>query len=800
MKNKLFLVIVLLTFLTGTQVHPETKIAVVAYSKTVPHNSDIHITGQGNALGNWQRMIPMEKISRNRWRFIISAKTGDTLQFKFTRGSWRTEAADSMGMEYFNFMHVVKTDTTLSYNIPHWRDEAQHKVFITEERLKNKSGYVEIYEGWKYFFGDDSVFADPQYNDSAWKSISTPLLNKEEFNKMGWKWPGRLWYRNHIVIDSLLINKPLGINFFNTGAAEIYLDGRLLYKFGNIGNSASDEKTYFDRIPRSIIFADSTNHILAVRFSNFDIKDQLTYNAPVGFLAVIGDINTLIADRINIGREVTVHQMGFGAFILAFALVHLLLFVFYPRSKENLYYSIALLSFVAVIYSGAQTYFATTVWSSISMTVVNSVAIQVSLIFGLLTVYSSSHKKLPGQFIIFLIISALFILHTIALPADLWQPYIDYGFYIYALITTFEIFRVEIKALRDKQTKGWEWLVGLGVIFAILFITYQILINLGIAPPLFGINLVYVYGIVILAITMSVHLSKRISSTNKNLEEQLNQVKELSRITLEHERRAKDEEIARKLLEADNERKTKELEEARKLQYAMLPRKVPPVPELDIAVYMKPAAEVGGDYYDFKYDNEGNLIVAVGDATGHGMKAGTLVATIKGLFTAESFHTDILTFLNKCNLIIRDMQLGNLFMAMMVAKIHTNSGISMSFSSAGMPPALIYRAKTKDVEEHRILGLPLGGSFTQLGGYYSKKETLLSSGDILLLMSDGFPELFNKEKEILDYDKAREIFCRIAAENHSSSVVIDELLIEANKWMNGADQQDDITFVVIRVK
>ena len=51
----------------------------------------------------------------------------------------------------------------------------------------------------------------------------------------------------------------------------------------------------------------------------------------------------------------------------------------------------------------------------------------------------------------------------------------------------------------------------------------------------------------------------------------------------------------------------------------MLPKKVPSFPNLDIAVYMKPATEVGGDYYDFKYNNNGNLIIAIGDATGHGM-------------------------------------------------------------------------------------------------------------------------------------------------------------------------------------
>jgi serine phosphatase RsbU (regulator of sigma subunit) len=231
----------------------------------------------------------------------------------------------------------------------------------------------------------------------------------------------------------------------------------------------------------------------------------------------------------------------------------------------------------------------------------------------------------------------------------------------------------------------------------------------------------------------------------------------------------------------------------------MLPKKIPPIPNLDIAVFMKPATEVGGDYYDFKYNNNGNpdvtgtgLTIAVGDATGHGMKAGTLVATIKGLFTAEPAQTDILSFFSKCNSMIRDMQLGNLYMAMMIAKI---DGDKMIISSAGMPPALIYRGKTKQVEEIRIQGLPLGGSSDSR---YVKKETSLFSGDTLLLMSDGFPELFNKEKEILDYHKAKEIFCSVA--ELPSKKIVEELNYAAEKWMDGANQQDDITFVVVKVK
>ena len=51
---------------------------------------------------------------------------------------------------------------------------------------------------------------------------------------------------------------------------------------------------------------------------------------------------------------------------------------------------------------------------------------------------------------------------------------------------------------------------------------------------------------------------------------------------------------------------------------------------------MRTATEVGGDYYDFHLADDGALTVAVGDATGHGARAGTMVTVIKSLFTAEA--------------------------------------------------------------------------------------------------------------------------------------------------------------------
>ena len=108
---------------------------------------------------------------------------------------------------------------------------------------------------------------------------------------------------------------------------------------------------------------------------------------------------------------------------------------------------------------------------------------------------------------------------------------------------------------------------------------------------------------------------------------------------------------------------------------------------------------------------------------------------------------------------------------------------------------MIYRAKTKTVEELVIKGMPLGAF---LGFPYQQLKTEFSPGDTALFMTDGFPELFNPQDETLDYPRAMDIFRSVA---HSTpEKIIEHLVDEANIWANGRQQDDDLTFVVLKFK
>jgi serine phosphatase RsbU (regulator of sigma subunit) len=248
----------------------------------------------------------------------------------------------------------------------------------------------------------------------------------------------------------------------------------------------------------------------------------------------------------------------------------------------------------------------------------------------------------------------------------------------------------------------------------------------------------------------------------------------------------------RQELEAENEIRAKELEEARQLQLSMLPQALPQLGRLEIAACMKPAAEVGGDYYDFHLSDDGVLTVAVGDATGHGLKAGTVVTAAKSLFNHLAQESEIPAIFQKSSRALKRMNLRPLFMAMAIAKV---KGYQLTFGSAGMPPALVYRAARRVVEEISLRGVPLGSLTTYT---YRELSLGLAPGDVVVLMSDGYPERFNGKNEMLGYGSAKSVLLEIAI--LPPQEIIEVFVKIADKWADGRPQDDDMTFVVIKVK
>jgi serine phosphatase RsbU (regulator of sigma subunit) len=260
-----------------------------------------------------------------------------------------------------------------------------------------------------------------------------------------------------------------------------------------------------------------------------------------------------------------------------------------------------------------------------------------------------------------------------------------------------------------------------------------------------------------------------------------------------HQQRLVEEESARReeavrgqLLKVQYDRTLAELDDAREFQLSMLPSHLPEREDLDFAVEMRTAAEVGGDYYDFR-EHQGALTIAIGDGTGHGAKAGTMVAVMKSLFTALQSH-DLASFLSEASTTIRSMHLGRMSMALTLARIE---GPSLRFAAAGMPPLLHYRSSAGAVVEQISPGAPLG----TIPFPYQDVEMDLEPGDLIVLMTDGLPELPNSDGDPFGYERLSGILAANSA--RTPRQIIDAFLEQATLWRGDCPQNDDLTIIVL---
>lgn len=169
-----------------------------------------------------------------------------------------------------------------------------------------------------------------------------------------------------------------------------------------------------------------------------------------------------------------------------------------------------------------------------------------------------------------------------------------------------------------------------------------------------------------------------------------------------------------------------------------------------------------------------------------------MVTAMKSLFYSFADEPELPPVMNRSSRVLKRMNLRSLFMGLTVAKL---DGHRLRISSAGMPPVLIHRARSRTVEEVFIKAMPLGS----LSNYsYREEEIAISSGDVVVLMSDGFPERFDPAGEMFDYARARHSLAEAAAQ--SAQAIIEHFVKVSEDWANGRPQDDDVTFVVLRVK
>jgi phosphoserine phosphatase RsbU/P len=244
----------------------------------------------------------------------------------------------------------------------------------------------------------------------------------------------------------------------------------------------------------------------------------------------------------------------------------------------------------------------------------------------------------------------------------------------------------------------------------------------------------------------------------------------------------------------------KELEMLRQMQRMILPtsEELDAIEDLDIAGYMEPADEVGGDYYDVLH-TDGLVTIAIGDVTGHGLESGiVMVMTQTAVRTLKEIRElDPVKFLDALNrTIYKNVQRMNSEKNLTLVILTYSEG---RISISGQHEETIVVRKGGQIERVNTMnrGFPIGLD-EEITDFISHTTIELNVGDGVVLYTDGIPEAYNNDKKQYGIEK----LCEVISQNwHNLAEEIKQAIIDDVKGFIGKQKVfDDISLVVLKQK
>ena len=240
--------------------------------------------------------------------------------------------------------------------------------------------------------------------------------------------------------------------------------------------------------------------------------------------------------------------------------------------------------------------------------------------------------------------------------------------------------------------------------------------------------------------------------------------------------------LLRRFLRAQQQREQwrQEIEQARQVQQMLIPEALPHIAGLAIESEYRPAQRVGGDFFQIipESTNDSGLIIA-GDVTGHGLKAGMLVALIVGVIRNEIAHTkDPLLILQALNRTLCERKHAH---ATCLALRIASDGSTTLANAGHMPPYL--NGNELPMEGAMPLGMIEGAAFSVM-------HFQLQLGDVLMLMSDGIAEAQDEHGQLFGFERIGQMLRAATPQEPVSAAAI------ATAAQNFG-QEDDISVLAV---
>ena len=248
------------------------------------------------------------------------------------------------------------------------------------------------------------------------------------------------------------------------------------------------------------------------------------------------------------------------------------------------------------------------------------------------------------------------------------------------------------------------------------------------------------------------------------------------------------------LIKAQKDRMERELQVARQVQENMMPTGlVPGHDECTVAATLRPALEVGGDFFDFFYVDNDRLCFLVGDVSDKGAASGLFMAAAKTLLKTEA--TRAVSTAGIASRVNRELAANNnacMFVTVFLAILDLKTG-AVVFTNAGHdPPYLIRRGQPPEPIAQRH-GLPLG---VYDESEYTEAALVLEPEDLVVVYSDGVTDATNRDREAFGRGRMEALLAD--EEFRTPESAVRGIAEAVSVWEEGTLQTDDVTMLGLK--
>ncbi|MGA7303755.1 MAG: ATP-binding protein [Rhodothermales bacterium] len=432
-----------------------------------------------------------------------------------------------------------------------------HTACLAQDTL-SRSNISNWQPTWRFAGGDDSTWSDPAFDDNGWEMRDASLFNPGIVDSTGWKGIG--WFRARFAVDSSLADLPIAYWISVGGAAEVYLDGKLIDHLGHPGPRLETEQAvrYSTVHPKNGLLPalSSGAHVLAFRVSNIFLSKE--GETEFGFRISFGEVDDMAARLTHVARVYTAKTYSLTGIAAVIALIYLLLFAFQTKQIKNLLFGLLSGLAAIAIFADLQGRLVTDADSYVIWRRYMEIAGAAGWVVGVRLVGLSFFKETWKLFNVLLAIAALVVLYVFFDPIGGFWSLIVLG-----VLATLELGRrIGLAVFLSRPA---AWVVALGLVLLILGGVHDFLVHRSWIDPVFGVNDLFHFGLVGFLTLMALFLGTEFARANRSLELRVIQVHQEAGKALQEEKVNQGLRIERIQAEFDKRRKDFELQKSREV-------------------------------------------------------------------------------------------------------------------------------------------------------------------------------------------------------------------------------------------